>query len=143
MVPSLRALRIISPMPLFQLHFLHHPLSFRITLLVHKHSHLSTPSLITPTHLSGPHQSHSLFTKFQPPKFPLHSSVEFRGLPSSCLAELFFPPIGTIWCFSRRLISPALESLKFQATLSSKLITPSPAGAQPLLETRMVEEFSL
>jgi len=53
-----------------------------------------------------------------------------------------FPPIGTIWCFSKRLISSALGTSKFQATLSSELIVLSPAEAQPSLETRMVGEFS-
>jgi len=56
-------------------------------------------------------------------------------MPNSVLYSL---PIGTIWWFSKRLISPALETLKFQATLSFELIVPSPVGTQPLLETRTV-----
>jgi len=51
-------------------------------------------------------------------------------------------PIGTNWFFSKRLISPSLRTLKTQATLTSELIVPLPAGAQPLPETRMVGEFS-
>jgi len=81
------------------------------------------------------------------PKYPNSLRIlqwNSGGLSSSQHAKLCsFPPNGTIWRFSKRLIFPALRTLKFQATLSSELIVPSLAVAQPPLETRMVGEFPL
>jgi len=88
------------------------------------------------------HPLHQILTTWIPSAF--YSVIQGAFLHLIVLnSDLFFPPIGKIRCFSRRLISTALETLKFQATPSSELIAPSPAGAQPLLETRVVGEFSL
>jgi len=129
---------------LLQIHFFRRPPSFRITLLVQKLSHLSPFCLITPIHsrrtltLLLPH--HQILTTRILSAFFSGIQGDFRH-PVVSNSVLFFPPIGTICCFSRRLISPALGTLKFLSTPSFELIAPSPAGTQPLLETKMVGEF--
>jgi len=101
---------------------------------MHKHFQISPPRLTIPTHpLRPPPISLSLHLVLTI-RIP---SVLFNGTQVASLHSVvpnsvpFFPPIGTIWCFFKRPISPALGTLKFQATLSSELIVPSPDGAQP------------
>jgi len=63
-------------------------------------------------------------------------SASFNGIQKACLlavpnSVLFFPPIGMILFYSRRLFSPALRASKFLTTPSSEMIGSSPAGSSP------------
>jgi len=102
------------------------------------------PSLTIPTHPLQtppiPLPLHQVLTTWIPSAF-FNGTQAVSPHPVVPNSVPFSPPIGMIWCFSKRLISPALGTLKSQATMSSELIVPSPAGIKPLLETRMVVSF--
>jgi len=98
------------------------PTLVRITSSVHKPFHLSPPRLTIPTNpLRLPLISlslHLVLTTRIPSAF-FNGTQVASPHPVVPTSVPFFSPICTIWRFSKRLISPALGTLKFQATLSS------------------------